>query len=162
MISSAVTRADDAVAPRDDDGAGVHGHLLLESRADERRARVEERHRLALHVRAHQRAVGVVVLEERNERRGDRDELLGRDVHVVDAIRRRERHVALLRAQSTSSSTNVPSALSGAFACAMIASSSRLASSHAISSVHLAVLHDAVRRLDEAEIVDARVAARAT
>ena len=40
----------------------------------------------------------------------------------------------------------------------MIASSSRFASSHAISSRHLAVLHDAVRRLDEAEVVDARVA----
>ena len=88
MISSAVTRRDDAGAPRDDDRAGVDGHLLLESRADERRARIEQRHGLALHVRAHQRAVRVVVLEERNERGGDRDELLRRDVHVVDAIRR--------------------------------------------------------------------------
>ena len=99
MISSAVTRDDDAGAPRDDDRAGVARHLLLEPRADERRARVEERNGLALHVRAHQRAVRVVVLEERNERRGDRDELLRRDVHVVDAIRRRERHVTLLAAE---------------------------------------------------------------
>ena len=73
--------------------------LVLEPGADERRPRVRERHRLALHVRAHQRAVRVVVLEERNERRGDRDELLRRHVHVVDAVLRHERHVALLAAE---------------------------------------------------------------
>ena len=52
----------------------------------------------------------------------------------------------------------MPSALSGAFACAMIASSSSLASSHSISPVTLPFLHDAVRRLDEAEIVHPREA----
>ena len=46
----------------------------------------EQRHGLALHVRAHERAVGVVVLEERDERRGHRHQLLGADVHVVDAV----------------------------------------------------------------------------
>ena len=50
---------------------------------------LEQRHGLALHVRAHQGAVGVVVLEERDERGGDRDDLLGRDVHVVDLVRAR-------------------------------------------------------------------------
>ena len=45
---------------------------------------LEERHALALHVRAHQRAIGVVVLEERDHAGGDRDHLLGRDVHVMD------------------------------------------------------------------------------
>ena len=48
--------------------------------ADQRRVGADQRHRLALHVRAHQRAVGVVVLEERDQRRGHRDELLRRDV----------------------------------------------------------------------------------
>ena len=55
---------------------------------------LHQRHRLALHVRAHQRAVGVVVLEERDQRRGDRDELLGRHVHEVDAVRRDDDDVA--------------------------------------------------------------------
>ena len=99
MISSAVTRVTTPARRAMTHGARVTRHLLLEPRADERRARVEERHGLALHVRAHERAVGVVVLEERNERRGDRDELLGRDVHVVDAVRRHERHVTLLTAE---------------------------------------------------------------
>ena len=50
---------------------------------------LEQRHRLALHVRAHQRAVGVVVLEERDERRRHGHDLLGADVHVVDLVRPR-------------------------------------------------------------------------
>ena len=54
--------------------------------ADDRRLRLEERHGLALHVRAHEGAVRVVVLEERDERRRDRDDLLGRHVHVLDLV----------------------------------------------------------------------------
>ena len=48
-----------------------------------------KRHRLTLHVRTHQRAVGVVVFEERDQRRGDRNELFRRDVHVLDVLRGR-------------------------------------------------------------------------
>ena len=48
---------------------------------------LEERDRLALHVRAHQGAVGVVVLEERDQRRRDGHDLLGADVHVLDLVR---------------------------------------------------------------------------
>ena len=43
----------------------------------------EQRNRLALHVCAHESAVGVVVLKERDQRCGHRDELLGADVDVV-------------------------------------------------------------------------------
>ena len=52
----------------DDDGAGIAGDALFEAGGHERRFGHEQRHGLALHVRAHQRAVGVVVLEERNQR----------------------------------------------------------------------------------------------
>ena len=58
----------------------------LHAGAHERRVGADQRHRLALHVRAHQRAVGVVVLKERDQRRGDRDKLLRRHVdrgHVL-------------------------------------------------------------------------------
>ena len=61
--------------------------------------RIEKRNGLPLHVRSHQRAVGVVVLEERNECRGDGDELLRRDIHVVDALGLRERNVTALAAE---------------------------------------------------------------
>ena len=69
---------------RGDRGARVARDDLLDAGADERRLGAEQRHRLALHVRAHQRAVGVVVLEERDQRGGDRHELLRRDVDQVD------------------------------------------------------------------------------
>ena len=64
--------------------ARVAGGAALDTGADVRRGRAEERHGLALHVGAHERAVRVVVLEERDQRGRDRHELLRRDVHVVD------------------------------------------------------------------------------
>ena len=60
-------------------------------------SRTQRRHGLALHVRAHQRAVRVVVLEERDQRRRDRHDLLRRDVHVLDFGRR---HAARTRSGS--------------------------------------------------------------
>ena len=65
---------------------GVAGDDALEARADDRRLGPEERHRLALHVRAHEGPVRVVVLEEGDERRRDGDELLRRDVHELDLV----------------------------------------------------------------------------
>jgi hypothetical protein len=72
------------------------------------RVRLQERHRLALHVRAHQGAVGVVVLEERDHRRGDGPDLLGEtsirstsaglDVDVLTRWRAAEDAVARERA----------------------------------------------------------------
>ena len=84
---------DEAAALGDEDLAGVARGALLHAGADDRRLRLEERHGLALHVRAHQGAVGVVVLEERDERGRHGDDLLGRDVHVLDlaGARLRER-----------------------------------------------------------------------
>lgn len=48
---------------------------------------------MPLHVRSHQRAVGVVVLEERNERRRDGYDLFRRNVHVVYPIARHRQNV---------------------------------------------------------------------
>jgi hypothetical protein len=70
----------------DDDVAGVDRRAALHAGADQRRVGLEQRHRLALHVRAHQRALGVVVLEERDHRGRDRPELLRRDVDQVDVL----------------------------------------------------------------------------
>ena len=52
--------------------------------ADERRFGNDQRNALALHVRTHQRAVRVVMFEEWNQSGRDRNELLRRNVHVVD------------------------------------------------------------------------------
>ena len=64
--------------------AGVARGARLDAGADVGRGRPQQRHGLALHVGAHERAVGVVVLEERDQRGRDRHELLRRHVHVLD------------------------------------------------------------------------------
>ena len=58
--------------------------------ADQRRIGLQQRHGLALHVRTHQRAVGVVVLKERDQRGRDRYDLLRRNVDQVDLLRRHQ------------------------------------------------------------------------
>ena len=87
---------DHAAALGGDDGARVLRGDALDAGADERLLRAQRRHGLALHVRAHQRAVRVVVLEERHERGGDRDDLRRRDVHVLDALGRGQHRFAVV------------------------------------------------------------------
>ena len=90
-----VDALDDAVALGDDADARVTRELAFHARADVRRVRADERNGLTLHVRAHERAVRVVVLEERNERRGDGHHLVRRDVHELDHVGRDHVEVAV-------------------------------------------------------------------
>ena len=93
---------------RDDAHAGVARELAFHARADERRVRADERHGLTLHVRAHERAVGVVVLEERNERGGDRHHLVRRDVHELDHVGRDHAGSRRCSERETRLSRNLP------------------------------------------------------
>ena len=77
---------DDAGLVGDDDVGRVDCGPQLHAGADQRRLAAQQRNGLALHVGAHQRTVGVVVLEERDHRRRDRHHLARRDVHVVDLV----------------------------------------------------------------------------
>ena len=121
-----VDLVDDARTAGGDGGAGIAGDRLFHAGADERRLGPEQRHRLALHVRAHQRAVGVVVLQERNERGGDRDELLGADVHQRDLVARRHQEVAVAACRDDLLD-EVPSLSSSALACAIVCLASSIA-----------------------------------
>ena len=98
VIRSAETSWTTPAFVGDDDVAGVDRGAVLHAGADERRLGAEQRHGLALHVGAHQRAVGVVVLEERDHRGRDRHHLARRDVHVVDVVGRDELDLAALAA----------------------------------------------------------------
>src|SRR5712691_3118980 len=69
---------------RDDHLARVLGCVVLDSGADQRRVHDQERHGLALHVGAHECAAGVVMLEEGDHGGRHRDDLLRRDIHVLD------------------------------------------------------------------------------
>ena len=104
IVSSSLTRttmrdaSTESTYRRDGDHrhARVDRNGTLDAGTDERRFGAQRRHSLALHVRAHQRAVRVVVLEERNQRRRDRYDLARADVHVVDVFRRRQRELVLV------------------------------------------------------------------
>ena len=146
-----------ARVPREHDVAGVDGGAVLEAGADERRLRDHQRHCLPLHVRAHQRAVRVVVLEERDQRRRDRDDLGRRDVHVVDGLGPGDHRLARAERQSTCSLTNLP--VFGSTGLGGLGDRElRLLRGVEVDDLvrHLALLDDAVRRLDEAELGDGR------
>src|SRR5579859_6281314 len=81
-----------------DGDARVAGHGLFHAGADQRRLGPDQRHGLTLHVRAHERAVRVVVLEERDQRRGHGHELLRRHVDEVDVLGTGHHEVAILAA----------------------------------------------------------------
>ena len=95
-----VHRVDHAAAPRHHRDPGVDGDDALHAGADQRLLGANQRHRLTLHVGAHQRAVGVVVLEERHHRSRHRDDLLRRDIDIVDLLRRRYRELVLIAARN--------------------------------------------------------------
>ena len=146
---------DDAGAARRDRGARVARDRAFHAGADERRLGANQRHRLALHVRAHQRAVGVVVLQERDERGRDRDELLRRHVHVVDLVGRDHHDVARMAAHDQVFG-EAPAVVDR-----LVRLRDRVAALlHRREVMHLvgdaAVLHLAVRRLDEAVFVHPR------
>ena len=69
-----IHRIHHAGALADDHRARIARGDVLHAGADVRRFGAQQRHGLALHVRSHQRAVGVVVLEERNQTGGHRDQ----------------------------------------------------------------------------------------
>src|SRR5262249_55406589 len=89
----AVDRVHDTRAAADNNRARVTSGNAFHAGADVGRFGAQQRHSLALHVRTHQRAVGVVVFEERNQRGSDRDKLFRADVHVLDLFALREREV---------------------------------------------------------------------
>ena len=71
-----------------DDVTGVDRGAVLHAGAHEGGLGADQRHGLALHVRTHEGAVRVVVLEERDERRRDGHHLTRGDVHEVDVCDR--------------------------------------------------------------------------
>ena len=81
-----IDRIDDARAAADNHRAGIASRDFFHSGTDQRSSGAQQRHRLALHVRSHQRAVRVVVFQERNQRGRDGNELLRRNVDVIDFI----------------------------------------------------------------------------
>ena len=91
-----VDRIDDSVALGQNDRARIARRNAFHAGSHNRSLRPQQRHRLPLHVRAHQRAVRVVVLQERHQRCGDRNQLLRADVDVIDFVAIHQHEVARL------------------------------------------------------------------
>ncbi|MNQ40213.1 hypothetical protein D3C85_538590 [compost metagenome] len=86
--AAGIDRVDHPAATGHHADAGVTGDVALHPGTHQRLVGTQGRHGLTLHVRTHQSAVGVVVLEERNQRGRDGNHLLGRYVHQGDVFRR--------------------------------------------------------------------------
>ncbi|CAI8428686.1 MAG: Uncharacterised protein [Synechococcus sp. MIT S9220] len=72
-----INEGDGAIHPGDRDHPRVAGNLGFQACSDQRTLRTQQRHSLTLHVGAHQCAVGVVVLQERDQGGSNRDHLHG-------------------------------------------------------------------------------------
>src|SRR3954447_18839130 len=165
-VSAVLALDDDAVGVdvdegagvfRDDAVAGVAGRAVLEAGADERGLPHEERNGLPLHVRAHERTVRVVVLEERDERSRDRDDLRRRDVHELDVLRRSRDCLALGGAAEHRCLQELPVLVRGRrrLRDRVAGLLDRVEVDDLVRD--LAGEDLAVRRLDEAELADGRV-----
>ncbi len=66
--------------------AGVYRYRALHTGTNQRLISTQSWNRLTLHVCTHQCAVGVIVLQERDQRCTDGNYLLGRNVHVINLI----------------------------------------------------------------------------
>ena len=75
------------------DHARVLGHVALHAGGHDRRLGDQQRHGLPLHVGAHQRPVGVVVLQERNQTGRNADHLARRHVDVLNLVGRHQHEV---------------------------------------------------------------------
>ncbi len=71
--------------------ARVDGGMIFHTGRDLRNIRAKQRHSLSLHVRAHQSPVGVIMLQEGDQRGADAHNLVRGNIHVIDigrAVRR--------------------------------------------------------------------------
>ena len=85
---------DDSNSTADNHCAGIARRDLFHAGPDQRSRSPKQRHGLALHVGSHQGAVRVVVFKEWDERCSHRNQLLRRNVDVIDFIAMLQHEVA--------------------------------------------------------------------
>ncbi len=86
--TAGVYRVDHAATTGHDANTGVTRNVALHASTNQRLVSAQCWDSLTLHVRTHQRTVGVVVLKERDQRCRDRYNLLRRNIHQGDVFRR--------------------------------------------------------------------------
>ena len=150
-----VNLIDDARTACADSSAGIAGHGFFHAGADKRCFCAQQRHSLTLHVRSHQRAVGVIVFQERNERCRNRNQLLGAEtsISVIVIARCHQEFARFTRRDQFFDEAAVRVQLSVGLRNGVLLLFHRGEIDHFVG--HLAVDDLAVRGFDEAIFVDA-------
>ena len=142
--------------------AGVPYKLTLDTGSDDRSLTAEQGDSLTHHVRSHQSAVGIVMLEEGDERRGYRGNLYGSHVHKLKFLGSDNRKVGSetgLDAVAHERTVIVDRSVALGDGVALLYLGSHV--DHiVVAEVHPAAFHLAVRSLDESEIIDVGIDAQ--
>ena len=149
---------DDTGALGEDHDARVAGSLVLHARADERSLRAQKRYGLALHVRAHQGTVRIVVLEEWDHRRRDGEDLARAHVHVVDGLARVQARLFVVAGRDAlvDEPLVLVERLIGLCDDELVLFIGRQVADF-VRHAMVFLVDAAVRRLHEAELIDARI-----
>ena len=83
---SSINVDDFSIPSGDHSHPGILCHHAFNTGAHQRRLVNEQRHCLALHVRTHQRPVGVIIFQKRNQRSRNTHQLVWRNIHQVDRL----------------------------------------------------------------------------
>ncbi len=137
-------------------GAGVADQLTLDACTDDRALAAQQRHSLAHHVRSHECAVGVIMLQERDERCCDRSDLSGRYIHKLHLGGGNDREVGVqtgLHAVIDELAVILHRSITLGYHLALLDLGSQV-DNLVVVEIHHAILHLAVRCLDKAQIID--------
>ena len=150
--------------------AAIFADLLFNTRSDNRRFGMDERHGLAHHVRSHECAVSIVVFEEGDERSSDRSDLLRSHVHefhfggsdhgivcILTALHVLANEGTVGMKRSVTLTDDLAFFLFGAEVNHLVVVEVRLVNVVAFFVFLSAVFDHAIGRLDESEIIDFRI-----
>ncbi len=136
--------------------ARIFCHHAFDAGSHQRSLTDHERNCLTLHVAAHERAVGIIVFQKRNQRRGHTHKLVGRNVHQFDTLalyhhhfseNTRRDHLIDKLAVLAERRVCLSNGMFFFFECAQ--------KTHLLRDS--GIFHHAVRSLDKSEIIDARI-----
>ncbi len=139
--------------------AAVGHELFLDTGTYDRRLRSDQRYCLAHHVRTHQRTVGVIVLQERDERCRYRSYLARSYVHEVHLVRSHYRELGTqtgLDFRADERTVLAERRVTLGYHLVLLVLGGQIYHM-VVVQIHYAVLHLAVRRLDEAQVIDLRI-----
>ena len=146
-----------AAATGNNGGCTVHSHGTFDTRTYQWLLGAQARHSLTLHVRAHQGTVRIVMLQERNQRSGNRYHLTGRHVHVLHTVGSRQNGFTFFTAGN-----QLVFQFAGFFINLRVCLRNYIAAFFNCRQIidfigHFAVHYAAVRRFQEAVIIGARI-----